>query len=214
MQNELRIEINSTPLYRDISLPLNPTMPHLLSRLHSTTTLPNAAETALQFLTANASLPPRTHTQTLDLNQLHRLASTLNRRPPIGTPAIPACHHLAYFTPSQPEHELGRDGTDTSYNPPAPFTRRMWAGGELRWAGAKNLLRVGQRVTETTEVRSAVGKRTRSGEEMVVVGVEKRFENERGVAVVDKRWAFYLSSNLPNLYIVGIGFWLLGIEAD
>jgi hydroxyacyl-ACP dehydratase HTD2-like protein with hotdog domain len=64
----------------------------------------------------------------------------------------------------------------------------MWAGGELRWAGAKkNLLRLGQRVSETTVVRSAEGKRTRAGEEMVVVGVEKRFENEAGWAVVDRR---------------------------
>jgi hypothetical protein len=63
----------------------------------------------------------------------------------------------------------------------------MWAGGELRWAGSRNLLRLGQRVGETTVVRSAEGKRTRAGEEMVVVGVEKTFDNEGGWAVVDKR---------------------------
>lgn len=69
----------------------------------------------------------------------------------------------------------------------------MWAGGEVRWSrmsdGKPNLLRVGQMVTETTKVLSAEPKVVRkSGEEMIVVGVEKRFENERGLAVVDRRF--------------------------
>jgi hydroxyacyl-ACP dehydratase HTD2-like protein with hotdog domain len=95
---------------------------------------------------------------------------------------------LAYFTPSQVEEELGRDGTDTTFNPPRPFTRRMWAGGELEWIGGEtNRLKIGQEVTETTKLVSAVGKNTRAGEEMVVVGVEKSYENERGVTLIDKR---------------------------
>jgi hydroxyacyl-ACP dehydratase HTD2-like protein with hotdog domain len=86
------------------------------------------------------------------------------------------------------EEALGRDGTDTTFNPPSPFTRRMWAGGELEWLGGdNNKLRVGQQVTETTKLISAVGKKTRAGEEMIVVGVEKAFENEDGVALIDKR---------------------------
>ncbi len=63
----------------------------------------------------------------------------------------------------------------------------MWAGGELEWQGSHNLLRTGQMVKETTKVLSAVGKRTKAGEEMVVVGVEKRLENEEGWAVIDRR---------------------------
>jgi hypothetical protein len=69
----------------------------------------------------------------------------------------------------------------------------MWAGGEVRWPrtdGRKrpNLLRVGQEVRETTKVLSAEAKTVkRMGEEMVVVGVEKVFENEDGVAIVDRR---------------------------
>jgi hydroxyacyl-ACP dehydratase HTD2-like protein with hotdog domain len=86
------------------------------------------------------------------------------------------------------EEELGRDGTDTTFNPPSPFTRRMWAGGELEWTGREaNRLKVGQGVTETTKLISAVGKKTSAGEEMVVVGVEKLYENEHGVALFDKR---------------------------
>jgi len=64
----------------------------------------------------------------------------------------------------------------------------MWAGGELEWIGCEgNRLKVGQEVTETTKLVSAVGKRMRAGEEMVVVGVEKLYENGHGVALIDKR---------------------------
>jgi hypothetical protein len=64
----------------------------------------------------------------------------------------------------------------------------MWAGGELEWIGGEgNRLKIGQTVTETTKLVSAVGKMTRAGEEMVVVGVEKSYENEQGVALIDKR---------------------------
>lgn len=99
---------------------------------------------------------------------------------------------MVYFTPAFLEGELGADGTDVSYNADAPFTRRMWAGGEVRWPrnadGQVNPLRVGQEVTETTKVLGAEAKVVRkTGEEMVIVGVEKTFENEDGVAVIDRR---------------------------
>ncbi|OAX81198.1 hypothetical protein ACJ72_04467, partial [Emergomyces africanus] len=164
---------------------------------------------ASKFLSRFQSLGPQTRTQNLDANQLQLLSLTLNRPslyqgspslsntapPKNGTP-IPPGHHLVYFTPTFLEGELGADGTDVSYNPEAPFTRRMWAGGEVRWPrgpdGRVNLLRVGQEVRETTRMLSAEAKVVRkTGEEMVVVGVEKVFENEEGVAVVDRRnWVF------------------------
>ncbi|KAE8550520.1 hypothetical protein TMatcc_008558 [Talaromyces marneffei ATCC 18224] len=168
--------------------------------LYSTTSnRPDAASIASSFLSKFQTRSPQTRTQLLDANQLHLLTLTLNRptlypspTPPTttttstttsvtelpnGTP-LPPGYHLVYFTPSFLEAELGADGTDTSYNPSFPFTRRMWAGGET--------------VRETTKVLSAEPKIVRkTGEEMIVVGVEKRFENERGVAVVDRRnWLF------------------------
>lgn len=72
----------------------------------------------------------------------------------------------------------------------------MWAGGELEWFGKG--LRVGDKVKETTTLVSAVGKKTRAGEEMVVVGVEKKFENQHGVALIDKRYGFFFC--LGTLY--------------
>jgi hydroxyacyl-ACP dehydratase HTD2-like protein with hotdog domain len=108
---------------------------------------------------------------------------------------VPPGYHLAYFTPAFMENELGADGTDTSYNPDVPFTRRMWAGGEVLWPrgadGNPNLLRVGQQVQETTRVLSAESKVVKkTGEDMIVVGVEKEFANEHGVSIIDRRSDF------------------------
>ncbi|KKZ63905.1 mesaconyl-C4 CoA hydratase [[Emmonsia] crescens] len=176
---------------------------------YSTASAPSASTIASKFLSRFQSLGPQTRTQTLDANQLQLLSLTLNRNslypgspklsntgpPEAGTP-VPPGHHLVYFTPAFLEGELGVDGTDASYNPEAPFTRRMWAGGEVQWPrgqdGRVNLLRVGQEVRETTRMLSAEAKIVRkTGEEMVIVRVEKVFENEEGIAVVDKRnWVF------------------------
>lgn len=183
---------------------------HLLARKRtfSTSDTPSASSIASSFLTRFQSLGPQTRSQTLDANQVQLLTLTLNRpslypntpslsnnaSPPApGTP-LPPGYHLVYFTPAFLENELGADGTDASYNPAAPFTRRMWAGGEVRWprgdGGRANPLRVGQDVTETTRVLSAEPKTVRkTGEEMIVVGVEKEFCNEEGVAVLDQRSA-------------------------
>ncbi|CZR51925.1 uncharacterized protein PAC_01802 [Phialocephala subalpina] len=169
-------------------------------RLYSSS---SATSIASQFLSKSQS--PQTQTQLLDANQLQRFSATLSRTelaralPKNGTP-LPACYHLAYFTPAQVEEELGWDGTDTTFNPPRPFTRRMWAGGELEWVGGENnTLKVGQEVTETTKLVSAEGKKTRAGEEMVVVGVEKKYENEHGVALIDRRnWIFRPEITTPQ----------------
>ena len=139
--------------------------------------------------------------QHLDANQLQKLSLTLGRpslypnhpitnKPTItGTP-IPPGHHLIYFTPSSLPESLGVDGTDTTFSPDPPFTRRMWAGGALTWS-PDNPLRVGDLATETTRILSAEPKRTKAGEEMIVVGVEKRLENARGLALMDQRnWLF------------------------
>ncbi len=162
-------------------------------RVYSSISSSSATSVAAHFLTKTQSQPPLIQTQLLDANQLQRLSATLSRPeladslPAHGT-SLPPCYHLAYFTPAQVEEQLGSDGTDTSFNPPRPFTRRMWAGGEVEWmAGVGKGLCVGQEVRETTRLVSSVGKKTRAGEEMVVVGVEKRYENDHGVAVVDRR---------------------------
>ena len=140
--------------------------------------------------------------QVLDPSRVQCLNSTLNRRqlyrdagipkghdPANGTP-LPPGYHLVYFTPAALLEELGSDGTDISYSPGEPFTRRMWAGGELKWR-KENPLRIGDEAIETTKLVSAESKNTRMDEEMIVVSVEKIFENRDGFALIDKRdWVF------------------------
>ncbi|GAB1311493.1 hypothetical protein MFIFM68171_01703 [Madurella fahalii] len=173
---------------------------------------PAAVHAAQQFL-ACAPHSPHRRRQTLDANQLQKLSLTLGRRelhpgrdvsrgpPPPATP-LPPGYHLVYFTPSQAEAALAPDGTDTLFNAPRPFTRRMWAGGRVRWVdgGKGTRLRVGDEVEEVTRVVGAEGKRGRDGAGMVVVEVEKEFRvvtsngggsGGKGTAVVDRRsWIF------------------------
>lgn len=153
--------------------------------------------------------------QLLDANQLRLFSLTLDRphlwpssallskdleevEPRPGTP-IPPAYHLIYFTPAQLPGILGLDGTDASFNPDAPFTRRMWAGGSCHWPGAdpkmtsQALLRVGDVVTEVTRVLSCEPKVIKkTGESMLVVGVEKEFRNSKDeLCVLDRRnWVF------------------------
>lgn len=140
--------------------------------------------------------------QILDANQLQKLSLTLGRReldgvdvsenpPPTGTP-VPPGWHLVYFTPNGLESQLGADGTDRSFNAPAPFTRRMWAGGRMKWLGNSNdsnspLLRVGDEVEERTKFVSATAKKNKAGREMVLVEIEKEFWGPRGLSLVDQR---------------------------
>lgn len=140
--------------------------------------------------------------QLLDANQLQKLSLTLGRRelypgldvsvepPPPGTP-VPPGYHLVYFTPGGLESELGPDGTDRTFNSPAPFTRRMWAGGRMAWPAGPAQLRVGEVAEERTRLVSAVPKKSRGGGEMVLVQVEKEFWGSEGLALTDQRsWIF------------------------
>ncbi|KAI0426272.1 hypothetical protein F5Y09DRAFT_69828 [Xylaria sp. FL1042] len=190
---------------------------------HHKSTLSAAAEAASSLL-SRFNGETRTATQVLDGNQLRKLSLTLSRRdlypgldvavsaPPVGTP-VPPGYHLVYFTPGGVEGggdgEVGGDGTDTSWNAPVPFTRRMWAGGRMRWdvsgqgegRGERGgvQLRVGDEVMEKTRLVSAVPKTSRDGSEMVLVQVEKEFWGPRGLALVDERsWIFRPEATTPS----------------
>ena len=172
---------------------------HLSRRLFTTTCRrkASASEACSELLSRFQSGPISIRKQVLDANQLQLLSITLNRTPssfnppPTGTP-VPPGYHLVYFTPSIIESELGLDGTDRTVNPLSPYTRRMWAGGELLWKqDCSALLRVGQEIRETTKLLSAEPKTLRNGGEMLVVGVEKTFSSDHGIALTDRRnWVF------------------------
>ena len=177
-------------------------MPRIFCRSASTTASVATQQLLDVFRGKARTAPSIVRKQVIDATQTQRLSLTLDRpqlyqnvdiqdghAPVKGTP-LPPGYHLVYFTPAVMSQELGQDGIDVSYSPGEPFTRRMWAGGEIQWAKS-NALRVGDEATETTQLVSAESKNTRAGEEMIVVRVEKTFENARGLALTDKRdWVF------------------------
>lgn len=60
------------------------------------------------------------------------------RLPSTAEPTLlPPAHHLVYFPPNMPDSLTLPDGTDPNQSPGKPFTRRMWAGGEVEFNNAK-----------------------------------------------------------------------------
>lgn len=179
------------------------------ARYASTTSAPRitTATEAASYMMDQFANKVTKRSQFIDSNQLQQLAVMLGRpvlnghdisrmNIPAGTP-IPSAHHLVYFTPMELESQLGADGSDRTFNAPAPFTRRMWAGGHMKF-DTSHPLRVGEEAEEHTRLISAVAKTSRSAGEMVLVEVEKKIHGSRGLALVDKRsWVFrpMLSSN-------------------
>ena len=114
-------------------------MAHVARRLFTTSACRRASAleaSAEIFERFGNGKPVSIRKQVLDANQLQLLSITLNRTPtsnnppPEGTP-VPPGYHLSYLTPSIVESELGLDGTDRTVNPLSPYTRRMWAGGNV-----------------------------------------------------------------------------------
>ncbi|CAG8660074.1 9460_t:CDS:2 [Funneliformis caledonium] len=104
--------------------------------------------------------------------------------PPKGT-QIPPNYHLAYFPPKAYENELESDGTESRYAPPPPFSRRMWAGGELSFS-ANNPLRVGQQVSMSTKCREVKVKPSPRGENLFL-WLDRDISNELGWSMREAR---------------------------
>ena len=176
-------------------------MSRVFRRFASTAGNNSASEAAAEILQRFGDKPISVKEQLLDANQARLLSLVLNRphvqengrltpdgAPAEGTP-LPAGYHFGYFTPQFLEKDLGKDGTDKTLNPLSPYTRRMWAGGTLEWKQfPAKLLRLGQTVTEITRITSAEAKTLKSGDSMILAGLEKTFETDNGVALVDKRY--------------------------
>ncbi|EEP79181.1 conserved hypothetical protein [Uncinocarpus reesii 1704] len=105
---------------------------------------------------------------------------------------MPRGHHLVYFPPQLPSSQLVPDGCDMLHSPGAPFNRRMWAGGSVRFRDQNGgpLLNC-QRAVCLEGVRDVrvIG---REGEEKVFVGIERRIatvaETESEENITRKLW--------------------------
>jgi hydroxyacyl-ACP dehydratase HTD2-like protein with hotdog domain len=101
-------------------------------------------------------------------------------------------HHLIFFHPRNPESALRPDGTDADFCPPEPFTRRMWAGGSIKWPGSP--LAVGDRVESISTVSSVEKKGFGRGTPMAFVNqtIEYVKIGESVANIVEERSHVYL----------------------
>jgi len=158
----------------------------------------NAQETIDAFLNdkSNPALHPIESTDLLSPTQSHLLSLTLQPYIPYEIPyaktTLPQGHHLVYFpTAAVSESRLDSDGTETTYNPGPPFSRRMWAGGRIEWPQDVDLL-AGKPTKEIMKLDKIESKTRRGGGEMIVMSIEKKlFTQEDKEAVHETRqWVF------------------------
>ncbi|PYI26816.1 hypothetical protein BP00DRAFT_354964 [Aspergillus indologenus CBS 114.80] len=122
--------------------------------------------------------------------------------PPSGAPSeafpsiispsrLPPGHHLVYFPPQVSLSQLLPDGTDFLHSPGYPFTRRLWAGGSVRFAATGSLLLDGGRAVCIETIRDVLV-RGQTGEEKVIVRIERRIgtvrEGENPSQIRDRIW--------------------------
>ncbi|KAL8734523.1 MAG: hypothetical protein Q9166_001423 [cf. Caloplaca sp. 2 TL-2023] len=85
---------------------------------------------------------------------------------------IPEGYHLIYFHPATPLSSLFPDGTDPIHSPGLPFTRRMWAGGDISFdddleVRDRVFLRCNESITDV-EIKG------NEGEEKVFVNIQRK----------------------------------------
>jgi sphingosine kinase len=97
-------------------------------------------------------------------------------KPQVGQP-VPYGAQLAFFHARKPEHLLRADGTDEEISPPAPFTRRMWAGGKMTWNNDNRML-VGSKVHANATVGNVKLKGVEKGKPMIFVTQRIEYEKD------------------------------------
>ncbi len=105
--------------------------------------------------------------------------------PPWPTGDVPPLGHWLYFLPAARQSELGEDGHPHRGGllPPVPLPRRMWAGGEVRFAAS---LRIGGSISRRSTVSNVTAKMGSSGE-MVFVTVGHEIFDADGALCIEER---------------------------
>jgi hydroxyacyl-ACP dehydratase HTD2-like protein with hotdog domain len=105
---------------------------------------------------------------------------------------------LVYFpTAAVDESRLDCDGTETTYNPGAPFNRRMWAGGRIEWSKDVDL-QCGQETQEVMELDKVDTKQRGGGGEMVVMSIRKVLSRDGAEAIRETRQWVFLKDGDPS----------------
>jgi len=114
--------------------------------------------------------------------------------PPLHAAPLPYGHHLAFFHPRNPEHLLRDDGTDPDFCPPDPFTRRMWAGGKMKWNNHSPLL-IGSNAKAVSTVAKVDKKNFDSPSPMIFVKQYIEYSSDSGIGIEEERSHVYLPAS-------------------
>ncbi|PYH40669.1 uncharacterized protein BP01DRAFT_419281 [Aspergillus saccharolyticus JOP 1030-1] len=110
---------------------------------------------------------------------LPQLSGVSTDLPSITNPSrLPPGHHLVYFPPQVSLSRILPDGTDCLHFPGYPFTRRLWAGGSVRFPATRDLLLDGRRAVCIETIRDVLATGP-AGKEKVTVKVERRIGTVR-----------------------------------
>jgi 3-methylfumaryl-CoA hydratase len=109
--------------------------------------------------------------------------------PPASGDPLPPFWHQLYAKPVVAAAKTGPDGHERlgEFLPAVPDACRMWAGGRLT---IHEPLRIGDRLTRTSTIRSIAPKQGRRGP-LVFVTVEHRYATEGGLALVEDQDIVY-----------------------
>ena len=119
-------------------------------------------------------------------------------QPPTVSSPLGYGHHLAFFHQRVPESQLREDGTEDTFCPPQPFTRRMWAGGRITWHNDNPLI-IGQKATATSALATIEKKGFDGPSKAPLVFVNQKIDFTMGgkhPSVVEERTHVYLPSNV------------------
>ncbi len=165
---------------------------------YSTRTIYDAQDVINSFLSSksNPALRPIESTDLLSPTQSRLLSLTLQPYIPHEVPyaksTLPQGHHIVYFpTAAVPESRLDSDGTEITYNPGLPFSRRMWAGGRIEWPKDVDL-QAGKQTKEVMKLDKIESKTRSGGGEMIVMSIEKKLftEDDREAVHEMRQWVF------------------------
>ena len=112
-----------------------------------------------------------TASDVIDPAKVGAMAATLDwERAPEPGDELPRPWHWLYFLAPARQSQIGRDGHPRrgGFLPPVPLPRRMWASGNVEFLAP---LRVGDRASRTSTVKSVTHKRGGTGD-LVFVTVE------------------------------------------
>ena len=122
------------------------------------------------------------------------MAATLDRSPGfVDGDVLPAGWHWLYFHDVVEASRLGRDGHPALgvSMPPIAASRRMWAGGDLAFAGS---LRMGETVHRTSSITDITPKLGRSGP-MHFVNIQHEASVDGETRILEQQTIVYLESD-------------------